>query len=284
MIVLIRRWRQEVYIWGGGGDDNLTFREGVRLNDVEKRMDYVEENPYGPWLVVCVGIINRRGNEPEIQRLHRQRWPLSTGVRPYLSRSWAPLVRLMLAACGPPAEQQEEPPCPQHGSEKSSFTHNKTAKRKKLPGRGPSTLSSWGMEKGEGLLSWKDTCSSRQFNPQKCDTTDRRRTLTNSREGSRFWQSLATGFSIRTHHWHLPGDLRRTTATDTQFLRTPSLSPVARLIRRARECAFPLKAHQAGRETPRSNHLSGFLTRSQCPKRRVSICASRQMHAETGRM
>lgn len=43
------------------------------MNDVEKSMDHVEENPYGPWLVVSVGIIHRRGNEPEIQRLYRQR-------------------------------------------------------------------------------------------------------------------------------------------------------------------------------------------------------------------
>lgn len=94
----------------GGGDDNLTFGKRVRLNNVEKSMDNVEEDPYGPWLIVSVGIINRRRYEPKIQRLHWRRRPLSAGVRPYLRRSRLPLICLLLAACAPPAKQQDEPP------------------------------------------------------------------------------------------------------------------------------------------------------------------------------
>lgn len=33
------------------------------------------------------------------------------------------------------------------------------------------------MEKGEGLLTWEDTCSSRWFNPRSSDTTDPRKTF-----------------------------------------------------------------------------------------------------------
>lgn len=51
---------------GEGDDNNLTFGKGVRLNNVEKSMDHVEEDPYGPWLVVSVGIINRRRYKPKI--------------------------------------------------------------------------------------------------------------------------------------------------------------------------------------------------------------------------
>lgn len=114
---------------GGGGEENLTFGKGVRLNNVEISMDHVEEDPHGPWLVVSVGIINRRRYKPKIQRLHRWRGPLSAGVRPDLSRGSVPLIRLLLAACGPPAEQQDEPPCPQHGSEKSSFVQKRTSRK-----------------------------------------------------------------------------------------------------------------------------------------------------------
>lgn len=91
------------------------------MNNVEISMDHVEEEPDGPWLVVSVGIINRRRYKPKIQRLHRWGAPLSAGVRLDFRRGPVPLIRLLLAACGPPAEQQDEPPCPQHGSVKSSF-------------------------------------------------------------------------------------------------------------------------------------------------------------------
>lgn len=94
---------------------SLTFGEGVRLDNVEESVDYVEEEPDGPRLVVSVGVINRRGDKPEVQRFHRRRGPLSAGVRLPLSRE--PLVLQLLAASGPPAEQQDEPPGPQHGSE-----------------------------------------------------------------------------------------------------------------------------------------------------------------------
>lgn len=96
---------------------SLTFGEGVRLDNVEESVDYVEEEPDGPRLVVSVGVINRRGDEPEVQRFHRRRGPLSAGVRRTLSPERTPLVPQLLAASGPPAEQQEEPPGPQHGSE-----------------------------------------------------------------------------------------------------------------------------------------------------------------------
>lgn len=94
---------------------SLTFGEGVRLDNVEESVDDVEEEPDGPRLVVSVGVINRRGDKPEVQRFHRRRGPLPAGVRLTLSRE--PLVLQLLAASGPPAEQQDEPPGPQHGSE-----------------------------------------------------------------------------------------------------------------------------------------------------------------------
>lgn len=115
-------------------DVNLTFGKGVRLDHVEKSVDHVEEDPYGPWLVVSVGIINRRRYKPKIQRLHRRRGALPAGVRPQFSRGRVPLRRLLLAACGPPAEQQDEPLRPQHGSEKSSFVQ----KEKRTTGTGHS--------------------------------------------------------------------------------------------------------------------------------------------------
>lgn len=107
---------------GAGGDDNLTFGKVVRLNNVEKSMDHVEEDPHGSRLVVSMGIINRRRYKPKVQRLHRWRRPLSAGVRPGLQRETFPVIRLLLAACGPPAEQQDEPPCPQHGSESPALS------------------------------------------------------------------------------------------------------------------------------------------------------------------
>lgn len=95
----------------------LTFGEGVRLDNVEESVDYVEEEPDGPRLVVSVGVINRRGDEPEVQRFHRRRGALPAGVRLALRRERSPLGLQLLAAGGPPAEQQDEPPGPQHGSE-----------------------------------------------------------------------------------------------------------------------------------------------------------------------
>lgn len=125
-------------------DDSLTFGEGVRLNNVEESVDYVEEEPYGPRLVVSVGVVNRCGHKAEVQRFHRRRGPLSAGVRLDLGRERAALIRLLLAACGPPAEQRDEPPCPQHGSESPAFTINKE-ETKKVPT--PST-ERWGGEEG----------------------------------------------------------------------------------------------------------------------------------------
>lgn len=103
-------WVERGCVRGGGGDDNLTFGKRVRLNNVEKSVDDVEEDPYGPWLIVSVGIINRCWYETKIQWLHWRRRPLSAGVRPYHSRSRLPIIGLLLAACGPPAKQQDEPP------------------------------------------------------------------------------------------------------------------------------------------------------------------------------
>lgn len=127
------RWRKKDRDKGRFGGDNLTFGKGVRLNDIEKRMDHVEEDTHGSWLVICVCIINCRRYKTKIQRLHWRRGPLSAGVRPDLNREPVPLIRLLLlllllAGCGPPAEQQDDPPCPQHGSGKSSFVQNKTIK------------------------------------------------------------------------------------------------------------------------------------------------------------
>lgn len=98
----------------------LTFGEGVWLDSVEEGMDYMEEDPYGSGLVVGVRVVHRRRHKAEVQRLHRRRGPLSPGVRADLRRGGRPLVRLGLAASGPPAEQQDEPARPQHGSLKSS--------------------------------------------------------------------------------------------------------------------------------------------------------------------
>lgn len=124
--------------------DNLTVGEGVRLNNVEESVDYVEEKPYGPRLVVSVGVVNRCGHKPKVQRFHRRRGPLSAGVWLNLGRERTPLIRLLLAACGPPAEQQDEPPCPQHGSESPVFTINKE-KKKKAP---TLSMERWGGEEG----------------------------------------------------------------------------------------------------------------------------------------
>lgn len=107
--------------WVKEGGSSLTFGEGVRLNNVEERVDYVEEKANGPRLVVSVGVVNGCGHKPEVQRFHRRRGPLPVGVRLNLGRERTPLIRLLLAACGPPAEQQDEPPCPQHGSESPIF-------------------------------------------------------------------------------------------------------------------------------------------------------------------
>lgn len=90
-------------------------------------MDHVEKDPHGSRFVVSVGIINRRRYEPKVQRLHRRRGALSGGVRLELTRSADPSIGLLLAGRGPPAEQQDEPPRPQHGSEKSSFVQTLTA-------------------------------------------------------------------------------------------------------------------------------------------------------------
>lgn len=108
-----------------GRDASLTFGEGVRLNNVEESVDDVEKKPNGARLVVCVGVVNRCGHKPEVQRFHRRRGALSAGVRLNLGRERAPLIRLLLAACGPPAKQQDEPPCPQHGSVSPVLTINK---------------------------------------------------------------------------------------------------------------------------------------------------------------
>lgn len=134
--------------WGGGGWDNLTFRKGVRLNNVEKSVDHVEEKPNRSWLKVSVGIVNSSRYKPKIQRLHRGRGPLSLRFRPGLHRGPVPLLlRLLLAAGGgPPAEQQDEPTCPQHGLEKSSFIQKKLSKN-------PSPYRGWRGETDEIHLS-----------------------------------------------------------------------------------------------------------------------------------
>lgn len=123
--------------------ENLTFGEGVRLNNVEESVDYVEEKPYGPRLVVGVGVVNRRGHEPEVQGFHRRRGALSAGVRLDLGRERAALLRRLLAACGPPAEQQHQPPCPQHGSESPVFNGKKRKERE-----GPDSYEEMGKRAG----------------------------------------------------------------------------------------------------------------------------------------
>lgn len=150
------------------GDSDLTFGEGLRLNHVEESVDYVEEEADGPRLVVSVGVVNRCGHKPEVQRFHRRRGPLPAGVRLNLGRERTPLIRLLLAACGPPAEQQDEPPCPQHGSEGTVFNNKKEKKE--------SPDSFYGeMGRREGMAG-ENACSSRGFSIQRSAAVDRRTT------------------------------------------------------------------------------------------------------------
>lgn len=164
----VEGWRRKSRMCVCGEPVNrLTFGEAVGLNNVEKSVHHVEEDPYGSWLVVRVGVINRRRYKPKVQGLHRRRWPLSPGVRPHTSPGSIPRIRLLLlAARGPPAEQQHQPPRPQHGSQKSSFDSKTKAKwGNKL--RAPVVLQvQRGTDRGgEGLLTWEDTCPSRRLIP-----------------------------------------------------------------------------------------------------------------------
>lgn len=167
----------------------------------------MEEKPYGPRLVVSVGVVNCCGHKSEVQRFHRRRGPLSAGVRLNLGRERTPLIRLLLAACGPPAEQQDEPPCPQHGSESPVFTINKENK-KKVP---TPSMERWGGEEGWGgrtpgslgdLVSRSPPQSTEGQPPPVPSTLGALAALRN-----RF-------LSLQTHDGHLSGHLP-----------TPSLSP-----------------------------------------------------------
>lgn len=104
-----------------GGSRALTFGEGVRLNDIEKSVDHVEEDPHGPGLKVSVGVVHRRRDVAEVQRLDGRRGALLlAGVHPDLRAASVPPAGLLLPAGGPPAQQQHQPPAPQHGCAQSS--------------------------------------------------------------------------------------------------------------------------------------------------------------------
>lgn len=138
----------------------VTFGEVVRLNNIEKRVDHVEKDPDGRWFVVRMGIVNCRRYKPKVQRLHRRRGALSAGVRPHLIRCPVPLIRRLLAACGPPAEQQDEPPAPQHGSEKVCTQRKETRKEERRQPR----RCAYSPAAGDGGRRWADdTCPSRWF-------------------------------------------------------------------------------------------------------------------------
>lgn len=190
-------------------------------------MDHVEKDPYGPWLVVSVGIIDSRRYKPKIQRLHRWRGALPAGVRPGHSRSCAPLISLLLTACGAPAEQQDEPPCPQHGSEKSSSVLKE--KTRKVKCRPWSCYSPAGGE-GKGGGTAADTCPSLSavWSSLQRNNGPRVRTFKNIQR-SRLWQPLAPGFPVRTHYWHLLSTTQRAAAAaeDEFVVPVSSLSPAA---------------------------------------------------------
>lgn len=114
----------------------LTFGERIGLNDIKKRVDHVEKDAYAPWLVVSMGIIYRRWDKPKVQRLHRRRGAPSGGVRQHLSPGFVLLLRRPLLAAGsPPAEQQNEPPYPQHGSANVRICSSRKDKRRRRAGR-----------------------------------------------------------------------------------------------------------------------------------------------------